>query len=236
VDVLEGTPAAAAGMRDGDFIVSADGAAVRSWEQLMRTIRGGEQVRLGLLRRGKAAEATVAPRWSEALGAPAIGVRLKTAVPMRELEANGLVVYLYRNPVGELARNVREMYLTMKGLVLRAVSPRGLAGPIGIVQIMSYSMQAGLRQFAYIMAVISVNLGVLNLLPVPVLDGGHILIALVERVRGKPLSARVMTAVQNVFVALLLAFMLMVSANDVVRSWGEGIASLFRGGAPAEKP
>lgn len=236
VDVIEGTPAAAAGMRSGDFIVSADGVAVRSWEQLMRTIRGGGEVRLGLLRRGMAAEATVAPRWSEALGVPAIGVRLKTAVPMHELEANGLVVYLYRNPVGELARNVREMYLTMKGLVLRAVSPRGLAGPIGIVQIMSYSMQAGFRQFAYIMAVISVNLGVLNLLPIPVLDGGHILIALVERVRRKPLSARMMTAVQNVFVALLLAFMLMVSANDVVRSWGEGIARLFRGGAPAEKP
>ncbi len=75
-----------------------------------------------------------------------------------------------------------------------------------------------------------------NFLPIPVLDGGHILIALVERVRRKPLSARVMTAVQNVFVALLLAFMLMVSANDVVRSWGEGIARLFRGGAPAETP
>jgi len=136
-----------------------------------------------------------------------------------------------------MARNIQEMYFTLKGLALRAVSPRGLAGAIGIVQIMSYFMRAGLRQFIYIMAVISVNLGVLNLLPVPVLDGGHIMIALIESARRKPISARVMTAVQNVFVALLLSFMILVSANDVVRIWGESIARLIWSKAPAvEKP
>lgn len=238
VDILNGSPAAAGGMRDGDFIVSAQGGSVFSFEHLSSVVRanGGREVRLGLLRKGEAASVTVVPRDYPELKGPGIGVRLRTAVGMDELEANGLVVYLYRDPFTWMARNIQEMYFTLKGLVLRAVSPRGLAGAIGIVQIMSYFMRAGLRQFIYIMAVISVNLGVLNLLPVPVLDGGHIMIALIEGARRKPISARVMTAVQNVFVALLLSFMILVSANDVVRIWGESIARLIWKTPPAAKP
>jgi regulator of sigma E protease len=238
VDILKGSPAAAAGMRDGDFILNAQGGRVYSWEHLMKVIRGSgdREVRLGVLRKGESAAVTVSPRWNAELKAPAIGVRLRTAVGMDELEANGLVVYLYRDPFTWMARNIEEMYFTLKGLVLRAVSPRGLAGAIGIIQIMSYFMRAGLRQFVYIMAVISVNLGVLNLLPVPVLDGGHIMIALIESARRKPISARVMTAVQNVFVALLLTFMILVSANDVVRIWGESISRLIWKTTPVAKP
>lgn len=237
VDIIRGAPAEAAGMRDGDFIMTAPGGRVYSFEHLSSVIRAnsGNEVRLGLLRKGKAVSVTVVPREYPVIKV-GIGVRLRTAVGMDELESNGLVVYLYRDPFSWMARNIREMYLTLKGLLLRAVSPRGLAGPIGIVQIMSYFVRAGLLQFIYIMAVISVNLGVLNLLPVPVLDGGHITIALVESALRKPLSARVMTTVQNVFVTILLGFMILVSANDVVRNWGESISRLLWKTPAAEKP
>ena len=246
--VMKDSPAAEGGMRDGDFIVSAGGERIYSFDRLLQVIRAhdGQALRLGLLRAGKPAAATGVPRelpagnFPAAPGAagpkgPAIGVALRTSVGMDELEANGLVVYIYRDPFTWMARNLQEMYLTLRGLLMRAISPRGLAGAIGIVQIMSYFMRAGFRQFAYIMAVISVNLGVLNLLPIPVLDGGHIAVALVEGVRRRPLSATVMAALQNVFVALLIAFMLLVSANDVVRIWGEKIAWLMEKPPAAEK-
>jgi regulator of sigma E protease len=243
VEVLKGSVAGAAGMRDGDFISSVDGNTVYSWEQLTKAIRSreGKEVRLGLLRKGRPLTATVVPRKNEELGYAAIGVKLRLDVPMEDLEASGLVAYIYKDPFSWITGNVREMYLTFKGLILRAVSPRGLAGPIGIIQIMSYSMRTGLRQFLYVMAFISVNLAVVNLLPVPVLDGGHILLALIEGIKRGPLSARAMTVIQNVFVAILIALMTLVFANDIMRNWGESIARIIwhEGSAtptPAGKP
>jgi len=122
---------------------------------------------------------------------------------------------------------------------MRAVSPRGLAGPIGIIQLMSYSARVGVRQFLYVLALISVNLAVLNLLPIPVLDGGHILTAIVEGVRGKPLGTKTLSIVQNIFVVLLVGLMILVMANDVLRNWGGAISNLFSGRAevaPAPGP
>jgi regulator of sigma E protease len=199
----------------------------------------GAAVPLELLRNGNPLTVTVSPRYNTALKYPAIGVRLRLDVSMDDLAANGLVVYLHRSPFSQVAGNVREMYLTLRGLVLREVSPRGLSGPIGIVQIMSYSARAGLLQFLYVVAFISVNLAVLNLLPVPVLDGGHMLIALLEGARRRPLSVKAMTVMQNMFVAIFIALMVLISANDIMRRWGESISRLVFGektGAPTPAP
>ena len=230
VDVLEDTIARTAGMKSGDFIITADGEKIYSWGVLTKLIRSreGRPVRLGLLRQGEPVEVTVLPRQNTELGYPAIGIKLKLTVTMQELSANGLVVYVYRDPFSWIAMNVREMYLTFKGLIFRAVSPRGLAGPIGIIQIMSYSMRMGIRQFLYVMAFISVNLAVLNLFPIPVLDGGHILLSLIEWARRKPLSVKAMTVVQNIFLVILLTFMFFVVTNDIVRNWGENISHMIR--------
>jgi regulator of sigma E protease len=241
VGVVKGSVAEAAGVRDGDFIIGAGGEKIYSWEQLMKIIRSheGAAVAIELLRKGNPVTVTVTPRYHPELKYPAIGIRLRLDVSMDDLAANGLVVYLHRNPFSQVAGNVREMYLTLRGLALRAVSPRGLSGPIGIVEIMSYSARAGLLQFLYVIAFISVNLAVLNLLPVPVLDGGHMLIALVERVRRKPLGVKAMTVMQNIFVAIFIALMVLISANDIMRRWGEGISRLVFGekaGAPTPAP
>lgn len=243
VDVVKGSVAEASGVRDGDFIVGAGGEKIYSWEQLTKIIKSheGTPVALELLRRGKPATVTTVPRRNPALGYPAIGISLRMDVSMDDLAANGLVVYLHRDPFSQVAGNVREVYLTIRGLVSRALSPRGLAGPIAIVEIMGYSARAGLLQFLYVIAFISVNLAVLNLMPIPVLDGGHILIALIEGVRRRPLSMKAMTIVQNVFVAVFIALMVLISANDIMRRWGEGISRLVfgekaDGPAPAKKP
>ncbi len=231
VDVLKGSVAETAGVRDDDFIVGAGGEKIYSWEQLTKIIRSheGAQVTLELLRRGKPIAVTAIPRRNPALGYPAIGISPRLDISMDDLAANGLVVYLHRNPFSQVAGNIHEMYLTLKGLMSRALSPRGLAGPIAIVEIMSYSARAGVLQFLYVIAFISVNLAVLNLLPIPVLDGGHILIALIEGVRRRPLSMKAMTVVQNIFVAIFIALMVLISANDIMRRWGDGISRLVFG-------
>jgi regulator of sigma E protease len=245
VDVVKGSVAEAAGLRDGDFIVGAEGEKIYSWEQLTKIIKSheGTPVALELMRRGKPVTVTAIPQRNPELGYPAIGIKLRMDVSMDDLAANGLVVYLYRNPFSQVAGNIREMYLTIKGLVSRSISPRGLAGPIAIVEIMSYSARAGALQFLYVIAFISVNLAVLNLMPIPVLDGGHMLIALIEGVRRRPLGIKAMTVVQNVFIALFVALMLFISANDIMRSWGERISRLVFGektveptAVPTKKP
>ena len=238
VEVLKNSVAEASGMKSGDFIIGANGETICSGEQLVKMIKSheGKEVRLALLRKGSSVTATVVPRYTTKIGYPAIGIVVSTVVLMSDLEANGLVVYLHRDPFTWIARNVSEMYATLRGLVMGAVSPRGLAGPIGIIQIMSYSMKAGLMQFLYVMAFISVNLAVINMLPIPVLDGGHIVTALVEWVRRKPLSMKTMTVVQNIFMAILVALMVLVLANDVLRNWGESISRIIRGTAVGEKP
>jgi regulator of sigma E protease len=231
VDVVEVSAAERGGIRSGDFIVSVDGEHLYSWMQLSDRIRAseGRRVLLGLMREGEPLEVAVVPRYNGELGYPSIGIKLRTSLSMDELGKNGFVVYVRRNPFTWIASNVREMYLTLKGLISRTISPRGLAGPIGIIQIMSYSMRAGLRQFLYVMAFISVNLAILNLLPIPVLDGGHILLGVVEGIRRKPLSVKAMALVQNIFLAILIALMLFIFANDIMRSWGEQIHRLIRG-------
>jgi regulator of sigma E protease len=238
VEAVPGSAADEAGVRSGDIVTGVEGKPLFSWEELVSLVaaRDGLPVPLTLLRRGERVETSVTPRMSAELKRPAIGVRIRETISMEELEANGLVVYLHRDPFSSIGRNVREMYLTLKGLLLRAVSPRGLAGPLGIIQVMSSSARVGLRQFLYVIAFISVNLAVLNLLPVPVLDGGHILISAIEGVKRGPLSTRAMTTLQNIFVAIFITLMVLVFANDVMRTWGEGIYRLVRGTVEIPNP
>jgi regulator of sigma E protease len=236
VDVLDGSPAQKAGMRNGDFIMSAAGGKLYSWEELVELIKAneGKPVELGILRNGTAEKITVIPQLNDELGYPAIGIERLLTVSMETFEANGLVSYLHRNPFSWIAHNMRDMYLTIRGLILRAVSPRGLMSPIGIIHVMSLVMRTGFKQFLFLLAFISVNLAVLNLLPIPVLDGGHIAIAIIEAIKRSPLSVRTLSLVQNIFLVLLMGFMLFLIGNDIVRYWGESIARLF--GYAGERP
>lgn len=229
VDVLPGSIAAHAGMRNGDFILRVNGNPLYSWTQLVDTIHEseGERIRLGIVREGNSRRVMVIPRHNPEIGSPAIGIKVRRSISMNDLIHNGLADYVYRSPVSWISRNLREMYLTLNGLFHRTVSPRGLAGPIGIIQMIRYSMEVGLRQLLYVIAFISVNLAVLNLLPVPVLDGGHIVLALVEGVKRKPLSSRTIKLVQNIFLVILVALMLYIVANDIIRSWGETLSRLL---------
>ena len=105
-------------------------------------------------------------------------------------------------------------------MIVGEVSVKNLSGPITIATYAGYSASVGITSFLYFLAIISISLGVLNLLPIPLLDGGHLMYYLVEIVKGSPLSDEVQMQMQRLGIALLAMLMLLAFYNDLNRLWG----------------
>ncbi|MHB8765941.1 MAG: RIP metalloprotease RseP [Deferrisomatales bacterium] len=215
-------PAAQAGILPGDRVVAIDGVPVDSWEAMAATIAGstGPELELTLERGDEVLAVRVAPTrreshnlLGEVIEKPMVGIS-----PSGEVEVR-------RNPVWMapwigLEQTARWTWLTVEVLgkmVLGRVSPRTLGGPIAIAQMAGETAQAGALSFLFLVAVLSVNLAVLNLLPIPILDGGHILFFGVEAVRGRPVNLRHRELAQQVGLVLLLMLMAFVFYNDIAR-------------------
>ncbi|GBE36740.1 regulator of sigma-E protease RseP [bacterium BMS3Bbin07] len=106
---------------------------------------------------------------------------------------------------------------SIKMLITRQVSLKNISGPVTILQESGKAASAGLLTYFMFMALLSVNLGVLNLLPIPILDGGHIVMFVIEGIKGKPLSERTVAVTQKIGLALLLLLMAFALYNDFVR-------------------
>ena len=129
------------------------------------------------------------------------------------------IVTTYPNPFSLIMRRVKDMYLTLSGLVSpdSDVKLRNMSGPVGIVNHLSIFAKIGFKKLLWFVVFINVNLAILNLLPIPVLDGGHMMFATIEKVRGKPLPLAFLERAQMLFVLLLFSFMLYVTFFDVQR-------------------
>ncbi len=127
------------------------------------------------------------------------------------------VVGSFGKATKDVWRDMGLIWKVLKKLATRSVSPRLLAGPVGIYQFIQASFVAGLKPLLAITAMISINLAVINLFPLPVLDGGHILFCTLESVRGKPMDRKYQEALQQIGIVLLLMLMLYVTWNDVRR-------------------
>lgn len=110
-----------------------------------------------------------------------------------------------------------QMWRTIKGLVTGYLSPKWMSGPVGIVQVFHYGWSVGAKEALFWMAVISLNLGLVNLLPLPVLDGGHILFSAIESVTKKPIKAKTMERLFIPFIILIVAAFVYFTYNDVLR-------------------
>jgi regulator of sigma E protease len=141
---------------------------------------------------------------------PAIPPSMRVTVRYTPLEA------LVKS--AETIWRMSELTLKMLGkMLLLEVSTETISGPLTIAQYAGASAQIGLSTFAMFLAAVSISLGVLNLLPVPVLDGGHLLFYLIEGVKGSPLSERAMHWGQQIGIGLLVALMSLALYNDVMR-------------------
>ncbi|HSX10499.1 MAG TPA: site-2 protease family protein [Chlamydiales bacterium] len=121
------------------------------------------------------------------------------------------------SPQQQFIEVFRDTYRTLASLVTGVANPKYVAGPVGIVQIVHQSWLIGFKEAFFWMALISLNLGIVNLLPLPVLDGGHILFSLIEMVTKRPIKAKTMERLIIPFVALLIGFFIFVTYHDITR-------------------
>lgn len=220
--VMEGMAAAKAGLRRGDTVLAVDGKAIATWEELSQAVRasGGKDLDMEVRREnGTVEHVTTVPEerpeksvFGEEIGkAYLIGIeRFVEIAPVSLVNAIGLGVY-------ETYFWVKMTLLSVVKIFQGAVSARDLGGPILIVQAAGQQAERGLDYLIRFLGLISVNLGVLNLLPIPVLDGGHLLFFAFEAVRGRPLALRQREMAQQVGLFLLLALMVFVFYNDISR-------------------
>jgi len=227
---LDGQPAQTAGIQKGDRIVKVGTIEVPSFFDLKDEIQSAAQhngrVRVSWERGGRTREAMLTPTENKRTG-PTLKASTEYTIgvaPMLKMAEPDTVVERVFNPFVLLYRGVdRTVEISWRNLVSLGkmvtgdVSIKTLGGPILIGKIAGDSLSRGLIQFLNIMAVLSVGLGILNVLPIPVLDGGHLLLLGIESIRGKALTIRQMEIVQQVGLSLILLIMVIVIRNDLAR-------------------
>jgi len=216
------SPAAVAGLKAGDQVVAVDGAPVKRWDDLVEKVRlaGGHPLTLTIGRAGEVFEVKVTPQRMEVqdifgstVSAWLIGI---TAGERVAVERVGVLTAFHEGVV----YSYRLCWLTLQSvykLLLREMPLKSLGGPIFIAQVAGKQAELGVAYLIQFMAVLSVNLALLNLLPIPILDGGHLFFFLLEAVRRKPLALKHREMAQAVGMMLLLALMLLVFYQDILR-------------------
>ena len=223
--IVQGSPADRGGLRPGDRVVTAAGQPVQSWQGFVQIVErhGGQQLRLQVEREGQPVALTVTPEARKLANNMTYGrVGIAAQVPISE--ALPRVRANFFQGVAQGATQTWDMVALTAGflwdLVTGGASARNLGGPILIGQLSGRVARAGLEPFLAFMALFSVNLAVLNLLPIPVLDGGHLVFLGVEAVRGRPLSLESRMRWSQVGFVIVMAIMVWALANDVLRLFG----------------
>jgi regulator of sigma E protease len=220
--VKEGSPAAQAGLQKGDLILSVEGQAMNRWEDLSVKIRqSGEQPLTLLVRReDRDFQIQVTPQRMET--ADIFGG--KVSVMIIGITSGDRPTVEHVGPIRALTLGVfytgRLTWLTVESLyklVAREVPLKSIGGPILIAQVAGKQAEMGVTHLVQFMAALSVNLFLLNLLPIPVLDGGHLFFFTLEAIRGKPMPLKHREMAQGLGLMLLLALMILVFYQDILR-------------------
>jgi len=223
--VNPGQPAARVGLQGGDIIVRAGTDTVRSWDEMVRTVRRspGKPLVLEVLRGDSLLRITVVPEvqteTDSAGQSRTFGVI--GAAPDPRLPTVHVPVSVTRALVGAAGQTIWQVgaiATTVKRLVLGQLPARELGGPILIAQVSRQMLRLGLETIVRFIAFFSVSLAVLNMLPIPVLDGGHAMFLVAEGVLRRPLSTKLRMRLTQVGLILVLAIMLLAISNDVLRN------------------
>ncbi|MEQ8662958.1 MAG: RIP metalloprotease RseP [Gammaproteobacteria bacterium] len=222
--VVPGEPAARAGMRAGDRVLSADGMPIETWFDWVEVVRAhpGQALAVAVERAGAALALTLTPAAElvdgETIGRIGAEVRVPAQIdPVpRARERYGAIEALGGAAERTWAMSVTTLRFLGK-MITGEASVRNLSGPISIAQFAGESARLGVARFLEFLALVSVSLGVLNLLPIPLLDGGHLLYYLIEFVARRPVSESVQMYGQQIGLVVLLGLMGLAVYNDILR-------------------
>lgn len=220
MEVLANQAGEAAGLKAGDIVLKFAGVPISSREQFIQLIekRPGEATPILLKRGTNEVALTVTPRLNPATNKGRIGVALNSP-NVYQVQRPGPTPWAHISDVWTKTINVLSALVHSKQT---GVGVKDLSGPPGILAMLAAYINTDYRLALSFLVLLNVNLAVLNLLPVPVLDGGHIMMAIVERIRRRPLSVKFVEYTTTAFAVALISFMLYVSFNDIRRF------SLFR--------
>jgi regulator of sigma E protease len=205
--------AARAGLKPGDVLLSANGQPIHTIHKLHEVIRagGGKPVEILYSRNGERNKVMVTPKYSKEDDRWMIGVQLAPRVIMTKLPFPEAI----RESVRSNMKSGTLIYQFLVGIIERRMSPKSLEGPIRIAQISGEAAREGPTAFIGLMSMVSLNLAIFNLLPIPILDGGVILLLLVEMLMRRDLSMAVKEAVFKVGFVFLMAVVVFVIYNDI---------------------
>lgn len=213
-NVIQGMSAEKAGLKEGDRILSVDGLEVSTWKEFTDKIKGvaeGQNVSLRYKRGEEISEVTVSPKFNKQENRTLVGVQSLAVYEEKSVPESFTLAIEHTKKITVF------MIESIVRLFKEPEQTENLAGPIGIVQMLGQVAEHGFIPLLNFAALLSINLGIVNLLPVPVLDGGHFVNLFIEAVRGKPLGSKAVAYTQRVGIALLLMLMLFATKNDLVR-------------------
>jgi regulator of sigma E protease len=227
--VLAGGPAERAGLLAGDRILAVDGTAVSDFTQLVELVstRPGREILVEYERAGNVASVRLTSETDRVDGVDVGRIRIETPPPpplpadMRVRKSFGPIEALGQASVRAWEMTVLQAKMFWR-MIMGQVSLKNLSGPISIAEYAGESARGGIAAFVGFLVLISLSLGFLNLLPIPILDGGQILYQLAEWAKGSPLSERTQAFGQQVGIALLLLLMGVALFNDVARQFQPG--------------
>jgi len=238
--VTKDAPADRAGLQPGDLILTVDGAPVGSFTSFQDTVQtsGGRELVMRIAREGQVRELRIAPKLETVevgLGIEEPRYLVGIRSPPTTL-VGALAVDREWNPVVSIPRAVSRTVETTFAIVggigkffTGEVSPRQIAGPIGIAQIAGQALEIGWEAYIQVMVFISINLGVLNLLPIPILDGGQAVLFSLEAIKRSPLSLRTREIFQQIGFMVLILLMGLAFWNDLSRHWSKMVDWLRQG-------
>jgi regulator of sigma E protease len=238
--VMDGYPAQAAGVMAGDKVLGINGIRINDWHDLTREVAFNKGAMRFLLQRGdRTYEAAITPVEVEEKGELGNITRRKKI----GVEGPKEIVWKKEGPISAIPKSIKDTY-TMTQTMLRGIyhmiigdiSTKEIGGPIAILQLTGTQAKRGMWSLFIFVAFISINLGILNLLPIPVLDGGHILFNFIEIITRRKVSEKTIDIAQKVGLTLLIMLMAFAFYNDIhrlvetngfIKNWVTGILKFF---------
>lgn len=214
---MDNYPAQKAGIKDGDLILSVNGSKVNTWDeaQILMLLKSKNDTYVFEVKHknGKKETINIKPKVvkdEDGNETRMFGLQTKAEVKKGFLNA-------FKYSFQKFSSTIKQMWITVCSLINGKLSVNALSGPVGIYSVVGESRKAGIYSVLFLIAYLSMNLGLMNILPIPALDGGHVLFLLIEMISGRKVNEKVESVATTIFFGLLILLMIYVSIHDVIR-------------------